>query len=107
MKQKLITKEIAKQLQEQYPKGSDFEQLVVCKFFHPFSDWKWYVMNQDPADPNYLWGIVKGFEIETGSISLKELEDLKIMGLPMERDTSFRPTPAKEIWERLNKGEYI
>jgi len=108
MGQKLITKEIGEKLQKQYPKGAEFEgQMVVCKFFHPFSNWKWYIMNQDPNDPSYLWGIVKGFEIETGSISLDELQELRINGLPIERDSGFRPTPAKEIWDRLQKGEYI
>lgn len=105
---KLITQEIQKQLHEQYAKGADMgTQKVVCKFFHPFSNWKWYVMNQDPEDENYLWGIVKGVAIETGSIYLPELKELKIMGLPIERDLHFPPTPAIEIWERLHKGEYI
>jgi hypothetical protein len=105
---KLITKEIQAMLHKQYPIGANMEnQKVVCKFFHPFSNWKWYIMNQDPEDETYLWGIVKGFEIETGSIYLPELIELRIHGLPIERDLHFRPTPAIEIWERLHKGEYI
>jgi hypothetical protein len=57
----------------QYPRGSDMEQKIVAKFFNPTGSWTWYLMNQDPDDPDYLWGIVKGFEVEIGSFSLSDL----------------------------------
>jgi hypothetical protein len=60
---KLITKAIAKKAQAQFPKGSDMTQLVVAKFFDPCGSWSWYLMNQDPDDPDYLWGIVKGSDV--------------------------------------------
>ncbi len=106
---KLLTKEIEKKLQEQYPKGSDFDtQQVVAKLFDPQGSWTWYLMNQNPENPDYLWGIVDGFEVETGSISLSELESYRgKLGLPLERDLHFSPILAKEVWERLNKGEHI
>ena len=105
---KLMTKEIEEKARKQFPLGSDMSQMVVAKFFDPCGSWSWYLMNQDHDDPNYLWGIVKGFEVETGSFSLSELSSFRgQLGLGIERDLYFDPTPAKEIWDRLNNGEHI
>lgn len=106
---KLMTKEISKNAMAQYKLGSDFKgQMIVAKFFNPTGTWKWYVMNQDPEDPDYLWGIVKGYEVEMGSFSLSELQNLKFpFGLSIERDLWFTPIPAKECWERLLQGDFI
>jgi len=104
----LMTKEIEVKAQVQFPKGSDMNQLVVAKFFDPTGSWTWYLMNQDPADPDYLWGIVKGLEIEMGSFSLAELSSVKgAFGLGIERDKWFTPIPAQEIWDKLQNGEHV
>lgn len=105
----LMTKTIEKKARAQYPKGNDLEsQKVVAKFFDPTGSWTWYLMNQDPEDPDYLWGIVKGFEVEIGSFSLSELQRVRGgFGLGIERDRWFRPLPAQEVWERLNRGQHI
>jgi hypothetical protein len=106
---KLMTKAIEKAAQAQYPKGSDLEtQKVVAKFFDPTGSWTWYLMNEDPADPDYLWGIVKGFEVEIGSFSLSELQTTKVrFGLGIERDLYFTPKPAKEVWDDLLAGKHV
>jgi len=105
---KLLTKEIAEQLQKQYPMGSDMEQMVIAKLFDPCSSWSWYLINQDPEDFYYLWGIVQGHEVEMGSINLAALEEYRgRLGIGIERDISFTPTPAKTVWEKLLKGEHI
>jgi hypothetical protein len=105
---KLMTKEIAKKAQSQYPHGSDMTQQVVAKFFDPCGSFTWYVMNQDPQDPDYLYGIVKGFEVEAGSFSLSELQAIKgRFGLGIERDLHFEPRPAIEVWEKLNEGKHV
>ena len=104
----LMTKAISAKAQKQFPEGSNMTQMVVAKFFDACGSWTWYLMNQDPEDPDYLWGIVKGFEIETGSFSLSELSSVKgALGIGIERDLYFDPKPAKEIWDRLNNGEHI
>jgi hypothetical protein len=65
-------------------------------------------MNQDCSDPDYLWGIVKGVDVELGSFSLSELSNHRgRLGLGIERDLYFTPKPAKEIWEKLNAGEHV
>ena len=105
----LMTKEITQQAKKQYPLGADMEhQKIVAKFFDPCSQWTWYLMNEDPEDPNYLWGIVRGFEVETGSFSLSELTRIRNrLGIGIERDMSFKPQPAIEVWEKLLKGEHV
>ena len=106
---KLMTKEITHKAQEQYPLGSDMDnQFIVAKFFDPCGTWSWYLMNQDPDDSDYLWGIVKGNEIEVGSFSLSELQNYKgSLGIGIERDLYFMPINATELWNKLLKGEYI
>lgn len=105
---KLITKEIQERLQKNYSKGSTMDQDVVCKFFDPAGSWTWYAMNQDPKDPDYLWGIVKGFELEIGSFSLSELQSIKgPFGLGIERDLHFTPRKAQEIWQDLKNGKHV
>jgi hypothetical protein len=104
----LMTKAIEAKARAQYPMGSDFEQKIVAKFFDPCGSWSWYLMNQDPEDPDYLWGIVDGHAVEMGSFSLSELRSYKgPLGIGIERDLYFRPMKAKELWQRLNLGEHI
>ena len=43
-----------------------------------------------------------------GSFSIDELESIKLpFGLGIERDTLFEPMKAKDVWDRLNRGEHI
>tara|TARA_Y100000310_G_scaffold328840_1_gene397639 strand:- start:459 stop:767 length:309 start_codon:yes stop_codon:yes gene_type:complete len=100
---KLLTKEIIKKATGQYDKGSDLDsQQVVAKFFNPCGDWTWYLMNLDPDDMDYAWGIVDGFAMEIGSFSISELESVKgPLGIGIERDMHFKPVSAKEIWNNL------
>ena len=104
----LFTPEIDKKLFEQYKYGADMDkQDVVVKIFNPFGRGTWYVMNADPEDPDYLWGIVDLFDVEMGSMSREELVSLRIppLGVRLERDLSFKPINAKELFERLQDGE--
>ena len=66
-------------------------------------DWKWFLMNMD-KDGEYCCGIVKGHEVEMGSFSLDEL---KSMQPRIQRDLYFEPMKAKDVWEQLNKGEWV
>ena len=102
-KMKLITKEIKEKAEKQYDEGSDMEQMVVAKYFDAMGDWKWFLMNMD-KDGDYCWGIVKGHEVEMGSFSLDEL---KSMQPRIQRDLYFEPMKAKDVWEQLNKGEWV
>ncbi|MCX6158975.1 MAG: DUF2958 domain-containing protein [Ignavibacteriae bacterium] len=100
---KLFTKAIEAKAQAQYPFGADMEnQMIVAKFFNPSGAGTWWLMNQDPNDTDYLWGVVDLFEIEVGSFSKSELENyVGAYGLGIERDLYFEEVNAKELFERL------
>lgn len=106
---KLLTKQIKAQAEKQYPLGSDLEkQKVVAKFFDPTGSFTWYLLNIDPEDEGYAWGIVKGHAVEMGSFSLLELQEYKgRFGLGIERDAWFEPVNAGELWQKLIKGEHV
>ncbi len=105
----LFTKQIIEKAKAQYPLGSDMEkQMVVAKFFNPTGAGTWYLMNMDPEDEDYCWGIVDLYEVEMGSFSKSELENTKVgFGLGIERDLHFEPVNAKELWEKLMKGVHV
>ena len=111
---KLITAEIGKRLQDAYkalektPNTPLDEQKVIAKFFDPMGSWTWYVLNQDPADKDFLWGIVKGFDVEIGSFSLSELERVgenRMLGI--ERDMYFTPQNAQTVFAGLLEGKHF
>lgn len=105
---KLFTAEIDKKLFAQYLKGSDLaNQVVVAKIFNPYGRGTWYLLNSDPEDPEYLWAIVDLGDIEVGSVNRSDLENIRIKPfmLGLERDLSFTPMNAAEIYRGLNSGK--
>ncbi|MDD5361393.1 MAG: DUF2958 domain-containing protein [Ignavibacteria bacterium] len=100
---KLFTKEIEAKAQAQFPLGSDMEnQVIVAKFFNPCGAGNWWLMNQDPQDPDSLWGVVQLFETEVGSFSKSDLENFSgPLGLGIERDLYFKEVNAKELFEKI------
>ena len=93
---KLITKAIAKKilaLYEQDGKGS--EAVAYVKLFTPDSSWTWYITEMD-QETGECFGLVCGLETELGYFSLPEIESIRgPLGLPVERDRFFDPTPVK------------
>ncbi len=78
------------------------DPLVVAKFFTPDSSWTWYMTESDGQDISF--GLVDGLDVELGYFSLQELQDLRgPMGLQIERDLYFDPTPLSEIQKRLEE----
>jgi hypothetical protein len=72
--------------------------LAVIKLFTPDSSWCWFLMEADGDD--LLFGLVVGLETEFGYVSLAELESVTgPMGLHIERDLWFQPTPVRELPE--------
>lgn len=106
---KLFTQEIDRKLFSQYNLGSDLsKQMVVAKIFNPYGAGRWFLVNSDPQDPDYLWAIVDLFDVEVGSVSRTELESIRIgkHGLPLERDLYFKPINAEELLNGLMQGNY-
>ncbi|MDX2697471.1 DUF2958 domain-containing protein [Streptomyces ipomoeae] len=94
---KLLTKDIERRLP---PLGTNDENpnpVARVKFFTPDSHWTWYGIEYDP-EQRIFFGLVHGVETEYGTFSLNELEQVRgPLGLPVERDQFFVPTPAKEL----------
>jgi len=94
---KLLTKELRKKLppiRGQEDKGLD--AIAHVKFFTPDAHWTWYATEFDGQD--IFFGFVKGDFDEFGSFSLSELQRVRGgMGLPVERDLYFQPTPLREL----------
>lgn len=108
---KLFTKDINERLFAQYHLGNNLEkQEVVAKIFNPYGQGRWYLVNSDPADPNYLWAIVQmGGVVEVGSIHREDIEKARVrpFNLPLERDLSFRPENAEVVFQGLLAGKFF
>jgi hypothetical protein len=106
---RLFNKTIDRQLFKQYALGSDLsKQEVVVKIFNPTGNGRWYILNSDPEDPDYLWAIVDlGYGAEVGSVSRSDLENYRgRFGMGFERDLSFDPVNALELYNGLSDGKY-
>ena len=70
--------------------------VVHLKWFTPDSSWTWYVIEYDPDD-RICFGLVISFERELGYFSLDEIQAARgPLGLPIERDLYFKPTPLSK-----------
>lgn len=68
------------------------DPIVYAKFYFPASGWTWFVTEGEAdADDFLFYGHVIGFEAEWGSFTLRELEEVEISGLRVERDLGFEP----------------
>lgn len=72
------------------------DALAPVKFFSPDSSWVWYASEYDGEDT--FFGLVSGFDVELGYFAVTELEGVRgALGLPIERDLDFQPTPLREL----------
>lgn len=77
------------------------DPIAVIKLFHPFGSWSWYVLEYSPEE-NLCFGLVDGHEVELGYFSLAELKELRVRGLPVERDLWFEPMKLSVLQDKLN-----
>ena len=94
----LLTKAIIKKLPAmRETEGQGEEAIAQVKFFTPDSNWTWYGVEYD-AEQRLFYGLVEGFDTEIGYFSLDELEEARgPMGLKIERDRFFDPTPLMNL----------
>jgi len=95
---KLLTKEIEKKLPSIEEAKACDDKIVQIKYFHPLSNWTWYVVGYTDGQ---FWGLVDGDFLEAGLISLEELKSVKLLGLGIERDLHFEPKPMSEIKKKI------
>jgi hypothetical protein len=93
----LLPKRILKSLpQIGATEAQGLNALARVKFFTPDGGWSWYASEFDGTD--LFFGFVVGFEPELGYFSLSELKGVRgSIGLPIERDRWFRPTPLRQL----------
>lgn len=78
------------------------DKTVYVKFFFPAGNWTWFVTEGQEEDGDYrMFGFVVGFEEEWGYFSLKELEDVNVHGLTVERDLYFAESTFKDVIARF------
>jgi hypothetical protein len=106
----LFTKDIDKKLFQQYDMGSNLEkQKVIAKIFNPYGNGRWFLINSDPNDSDYIWAIVQmGDTVEVGSVSRQDLISARVgrFRFPLERDLGFSPVNAAELFRGLNQGKF-
>lgn len=113
---KLLTKAVLKQLPPLYSQdGKGENAIAVVKFFNPTGAGTWYASEGSPICPVHdaydcticpidtwtdflFFGVIDLLERELGYFKLSELSNFKgRMGLGIERDMSFDPTPLKNL----------
>lgn len=98
---KLLTKAILNKMPKLYEteKIGTAEKDIIVKFFTPWSDWTWYIVEGEERDGDYLmFGLVDGLEKEWGYVSMNELKALNgPYGLKVERDMYFDKKKIKDI----------
>lgn len=110
---KLLTQELRRRLPPLYSQERSSDPLVVAKFFDPWSNWTWYVLEGSPVNADgyalgtggdtqeadfLFFAFVVGFEEELGYVSRSELESITLLGKPrIERDLHWRPTPLSKV----------
>ena len=91
---KLMTKELEKKIPDLYETEETNlnDKTIVAKYFHPFADWAWYLVEMDKEDKDLCFGFVDGAFPEWGYFRLSELKDVGA-----ERDLYFTPKKARDV----------
>ena len=97
----LLPQYVRRQLPSLYSQEElGLDALARVKFFYPDFSWTWYASEFDGED--MFFGLVDGDEAEFGYFSLSELLHTRgKLGLPLERDLYFQPTPLRELYEAI------
>jgi Protein of unknown function (DUF2958) len=94
----LIPHQLLRTIPDLYQTEESPEPICHVKLFLPSTNWTWYIMEISKQDQNLCFGYVIGLENELGYFSLEELEALQTsLGVSVERDESFKPTPLSKI----------
>ena len=97
--QKLLTKELEKQLPSYYKAANSEDPIVHAHFFSPYSNWDWYVLGgMKVGDDYHFFCLVYGFEREYGPVSLNELQNVRKGQLQLvERDAYWNKCKVSEL----------
>lgn len=94
----LLPKEMICNIPDIYETEKLSDPLCHIKLFAPDSNWTWYIIELSKEDERICYGYVEGFEKELGYFDLDEIKSIKgSLGLPVERDISFKPIPLSRV----------
>lgn len=101
----LMTAELRKSIPALYSQENVDDPTVVAKYFTPYSNWTWYVLEFDGDD--LFFGLVDGFEAELGYFTLTELDSVDAFGgMPaVERDLYWSPRPLSQVRAAITSGQ--
>lgn len=93
-----VPADVAAQLPALYATEAQGDDAIAhVKLFTPDSSWTWYLTEYAP-DERLAFGLVIGLETELGYVSLDELREARgPLGLRIERDVFWQPTPLRDI----------
>jgi len=104
---KLIPQTLLSDIPDLYETEGQLNPTLYIKLFTPDSNWTWFVIEFSKADAKTCYGYVQGLESELGYFTLEELESIHgPLGLAIERDLSFKPTPFNTIKKSENVSTY-
>ena len=94
----LIPPPLLSDIPDLYETEGQENPLCHVKLFTPDSNWTWYIIEFSKSDRSTCYGYVQGNENELGYFTLEELEEIHgPLGLAIERDLSFVPTPFATV----------
>lgn len=96
----LLTEELRTRLPALYATQADEDPMVWVKFFTPWANWAWYVIEGEPVENDFKFfgWVVEKEERELGYFFLSELESVTgPFSLKIERDHEFTPCRLSEV----------
>jgi len=103
---KLIPETLLSDIPDLYETEGKGNPICYIKLFTPDSNWTWYIMEISIADKKTCFGYVQGLDSELGFFTLDELESVHgSLGLVIERDINFEPTPFSKIKKDEHEGK--
>ena len=97
----LLTKVDLENLPKLYETEDIEDPIVQVKLFHPLGGQAtWFLTEFDP-ETQMAFGFAFITDGELGYIPLKELEEINISGLKVERDNFWTPKPLSEAKKEL------
>ena len=100
---KLIPQTLLSDIPDLYATEEQKDPLCYVKLFTPDSNWTWFIIEFSKANRSTCYGYVQGLDSELGYFTLEELESVHgPLGLAIERDLAFTPTPLITIKKSEN-----
>ena len=92
----LIPKELRDKIPKLYETEEYSDPLIHAKLF--IDGWAWFITEISIDDETCFGYVVSPFGSELGYFSLREIQELKgSLGIGVERDLYFKPTPLSQI----------